>query len=111
MTSISLPGHRGLKAIKLTSITYLKGCGNYTVFHLTSGKELMVSQTLKVYADLPGFVRISKSIMINKQFVERIKRVDSKNAFVVSRTGLVLPISRRRIGVILDEFRQTGGPE
>ena len=72
---------------------------NYTTFNLTSGKKIVVSSTLKTFENLfpkKHFLRLNKSVMLNKEYVKFIdaNRITLKNEQVIT-------VSRRRLPYVL----------
>ncbi|HEX9957233.1 MAG TPA: LytTR family DNA-binding domain-containing protein [Fibrella sp.] len=92
-----IPGYKNFQNPE--SIIRLEGSGNYTIIHLRrESRPLMVSQTLKYFEDqLPGFIRVSKSSLINPMFVERPIHFDTKTVHLLLKDGTSIAISRRRI--------------
>ena len=59
---------------------------------------LLVSKTLKYFEEqLPDFIRLNKSFIINPFFVKETIKKGPKLLFIELSTGLVLTVSRRRI--------------
>lgn len=94
---LRIPGYRHIQSAQL--ISRLEGNGNYTIIYLRENvKPLMVSQTLKYFErQLPDFLRISKSSLINPIIVDRIIRVDAKTMQLRLTNCEQVPVSRRRI--------------
>ena len=77
-----LPVLEGFEVIKISDVIRCEANDNFTNFHLTNGKKMMICRTLKHYEDLLsgfGFMRIHKSHMINLQFVTKYRK--GKNWF------------------------------
>lgn len=100
-TTIRIPGYRHIRDAKL--IIRLEGNRNYTIVHLMhTPKLLLVSQTLKRFeSQLPYFIRISKSELINPVFIDRVIKKDTNASFLRLVNGVCLLISRRRLADIL----------
>jgi DNA-binding LytR/AlgR family response regulator len=63
------------KTVNLEEIVYLQSIGNYTIFHFSSGKQLVSCRTMKYHRFITEsnlFVRIHKSFTINKLHVNKI---------------------------------------
>lgn len=103
--SLRLPGYSALHTIK--SIARLEGNGNYTFVHLdNSSKPLLVCQTLKWFEEqIPDFIRISKSEIINPAWVQDLVKVNTKTVYLRLRNGNFHSVSRRRAAQILDRFQ------
>lgn len=101
MQKIAVPTSDGVKFLKIDNIIHCKSDGSYTLFHLLSEKPLLVTRTLKEYAEiLPDqiFFRIHKSHLVNINYVEQY--VNRDGAMVVMENSDQLPIARNR----KDEF-------
>lgn len=81
--------------VNLEDVLFCKSSGNYTYFVMTSGKEILISKTLKHFEDyLIGFnfIRVHQSYMVNGM---HIKSLNSNDEIVLS-TERRLKISRRK---------------
>lgn len=73
--SLLLPRFRtkaGETAIALRRIVYLSGQGNYTVFHLVDGEQVITTLSLSFYTELlerHGFLRVHKSCLLNLHYL------------------------------------------
>ncbi|MEA5459910.1 LytTR family DNA-binding domain-containing protein [Arcicella sp. LKC2W] len=79
-------------------VLYFEGDINYTYIHLVSGKQKLLSKTLlfiENQVDSEKFIRISRKHLVNKKFV-----LKSGRSFVVLINGDILPVSRRRRGIL-----------
>ncbi len=93
-----IPGHRHLQ--DLPSICWLQGTGsNYTLIYIIGRPSpLLTTMTLKWYEDrLPDYVRVSKSSLVNPQFVREVVKVTAKRHHLLLNDGTTIPIARRRI--------------
>ncbi len=85
-----------------SEIMLLEAAINYTVFSLSTGKKVVAASTLKRFEeDFPKnhFIRISRSVILNKAFIKRIV----KNQ-VVLKNERIITISRRRLPYVLANF-------
>ncbi len=84
-------------SIVIRDVMMLEGEGNYTYIHLSNGKKILLSKTLKEFCDTFSqydFARIRKSYLINLNF---LKEVDFCGEVTVTmQTGQRIEISRRR---------------
>ncbi len=84
-------------SFELSEILYLEAVSNYTLFHFANGKTVLLSKTLKEFAETclaNDFVRIHKSYLVNMHFVMSYQtKVDP---FVTLMNGTRIEISRRR---------------
>lgn len=91
------------KALKDKTITHLTGANNYTWFHYQDGTSELFSKTIQYFdGQLPSFIRIHKSILVNPSFIKAIRMpaIKKMNGSLTLKAGLVLPISRRRVVVL-----------
>lgn len=93
-------------SIIIRDIMMLEGQGNYTYVHLSNGKKILLSKTLKEFCELfsqNDFARIRKSHLVNLNF---LKEVDfSADLSVTMQTGQRIEISRRRKSEFQQQFR------
>lgn len=83
-------------------VMFLEADINYTIFNLSSGKQLIASSTLKHFEKIVPqnqFLRINKSTMLNKAFVKNIRqnKITLKNERVIT-------VSRRRMPFVLENI-------
>jgi DNA-binding LytR/AlgR family response regulator len=91
------------KQVLASDVMLLKADINYTIFNLISGEKIITSYTLKSFErTFPEnqFLRINKSIMLNKAFVKSIRHNE-----VTLLNEQVMIVSRRRIQHVLDNFK------
>lgn len=84
-------------------ITHLTGANNYTLLHYEDGTSELFSKTLRYFDDLlPGFIRIHKIALVNPRFIRSIRAPAKKkmSGWLITKTGQVLPISRRRFSLV-----------
>ena len=93
-------------SIIIRDVMMLEGEGNYTYVHLSNGKKILLSKTLKEFCELfqqNDFARIRKSYLINLNY---LKEVDlSGYVSVTMQTGQRIEISRRRKMEFQQQFR------
>lgn len=83
-------------------IIYLKGVENYTELYLTNGKKIISSYTLLRHQEkLDGFLRVSKSHLLNPHFIAKVNNVGSCKE-VQMRSGKRVKVSRRRREVLVN---------
>ncbi|WP_460911853.1 LytR/AlgR family response regulator transcription factor [Spirosoma areae] len=86
-------------------ILYLTGDINYCFVHLLSGEQILTSRTLKWYGERwPHFVRIHKGSLINPKHIHRCMLVSPTTAYLIMSNNAHLPISRRRIGEVINQL-------
>jgi DNA-binding LytR/AlgR family response regulator len=79
-------------------ILYFEGEINYTHIHLTTGKQKLLAKTLLTIENTiasDSFIRISRKHLVNRKFIVEVGR-----DFVVLSNDLMLPIARRRRGIL-----------
>jgi len=93
---IALPVLNGLEMVNADDIIKIKGENVYSVFHLTNGKKLVASLTLKeVEAMLQrqDFFRVHKSFIVNLKYITRY--IKGEGGTVILTDGSEVEISRR----------------
>jgi len=97
VTKVPLPVSDGLRFVDPHDIMYVAAEGNYTNIHLTDGSKMLVSKTMRTIQQLIGnddtFLRIHKSHVVNRDFIERYSRSDG--GFVQLKNGTQLSVGRR----------------
>jgi|GEM_PF-1466948 len=87
-----------------SSIVYLTGASNYTWFHYQNGTKVLLAKSLSYFEKLlPEYVRIHKTALINPTFLETLQHPPGHKmaGSVVLNGGVVLPVSRRRWGQVV----------
>lgn len=87
---------------KESEIIYLEANVNYTVFHLSNGKQFVSCFTLKTHDSQlkqNGFLRVHKSYLLNPNYIENFNK-DGKRGEVQLSNGKVLQVSRRKINTM-----------
>lgn len=98
-------------------LTYLTGANNYTWVQFRSGKRVLLSKSLTYFADqLPNFVRIHKTALINPTYVMGLQPPPRPKmaAAVQMHDGTLLPVGRRRwleVAKILQPYVAPDEPE
>lgn len=94
---VLIPGYRNPQNTQ--RMIRLEGNGNYTMIHFADGsKFLMVAQTLRYFeAQIPDFIRVSKSAIVNPDYVDKFIRTGPKSMLLRLTDGIELLVSRRRI--------------
>ncbi|WP_020600310.1 LytTR family transcriptional regulator DNA-binding domain-containing protein [Spirosoma panaciterrae] len=102
-----IPAYRHIQ--DLFGLIYLEGRGNYTLVYLQNSlNPLLVSKTLKYFEQqLPDFVRISKSVLINPRFISRVSRQGSKLLSIELGADISFSVARRRIDLVLQRLAET----
>jgi DNA-binding LytR/AlgR family response regulator len=83
-------------------ILFFEGDINYSWIHFKSGKQKKVVACTLLHieqqTEAETFVRISRKHLVNRMFIEEINK-----GFVILSDKTVLPIARRRKGVLCTE--------
>lgn len=93
--------------VDVDDVMFCKSDNSYTTFYLAKGEKIMVSRSLKEYAELftgLGFLRPHQSYLVN---INRIVRIDKTDGgFIVMESGNEIPISSRRKHIIFEELER-----
>lgn len=92
---IALPQQKEIRYVLIEQILRCEADGTYTFFILTNGDRILVSRTLKEYADLlqpQGFIRTHQSHLINSRFVKSWLKEDG--GVLLLDNGDRIPISK-----------------
>lgn len=92
---IALPSMEGWDFVSIADIIRCEAQGNYTLFFIQGGKQLLVSQTLKGYEKLletHGFFRVHHTHLINLSRVTKF----NKGGSVTMDDGSAVDVSTRR---------------
>lgn len=103
---LAVPVHDGIEFVTPNEVVYVKGDGNYSIFHFKDGKKMAVSKTLKSIEDKltnHSFMRIHKSHLININ--ELVKYVKNEGGYVVLSNGVKLGVSRNKKQMLNDLFQ------
>ncbi len=74
---LKIPSPLGYDLVKQSDIVYAKAADNYCEIYLLTGKQYVVSKTLKkVESELStsGFLRVHKSYLVNIEHIKRFER-------------------------------------
>lgn len=98
---IAITHQNGFDLVDFDDILWLEAEVNYTIIHLKSGSKFSSSKTLKLfenYLDSKQFIRISRSAIVNLNYVVKFNKKSSLTVTLVDKTNLVVSESRK------DEF-------
>lgn len=101
---IVLRTSEALHVVAIHDILYCKSDNSYTTFFIQDGEKIMVSKSMKEYADLLSeyrFIRPHQSYLVNIDAISKIDKSDG--GFVIMKNGKEIPISSRRKQLIFDE--------
>ena len=92
---IALPQHNEIRYITVNEIVRCEADNTYTFFFLTNDEKILVSKSLKEYADLlqpNGFLRTHQSHLVNPKYVKSWLKEDGGVLLLIS--GDKIPISK-----------------
>ncbi|WP_166334484.1 LytR/AlgR family response regulator transcription factor [Sphingobacterium chungjuense] len=95
LSKIALQMQQEIRYVSLSDIVRCEADNTYTQFFLSNGEQIMVSKSLKEYADMlspNGFLRTHQSHLINPQFVKSWLKEDGGVLLLLS--GQKIPISK-----------------
>jgi len=107
--SVLFISKRTRSKISLRDVVMMEADGNYTLFHLCTGKTLLLSRTLKAYEvqlDPQLFVRVHKSYLINLHYLKEYNPGYDEKEMLVLRNGFRVILARRR----RREFEERAAP-
>lgn len=96
---LALPLIDGLEIVRPEEIRYLEAADNFTSFHLTDGRKLLICRKLKFYDALlgpAGFCRIHRSTVVNLTRVRRYHRGKGGAVTLEDGTELVVAAARKQ---------------
>ncbi len=95
---ITISSLKKIEFIKYRDLMYLESNGGYTLFYLSSGKQIVGGMNLGQYEKYicnNSFYRIHKSYIVNLNFIKIIDK--SNGTTCIMHNGKYLPIGRRRV--------------
>ena len=103
LEKISLHTSEKIIVVNITDIIRCKSDNNYTTFYFKNNDKLLVSKTLKFYADLlkeVGFLRIHQSHLINTKFIKEF--IKSDGGYLILTDNSNVPVSVRKRNEVLE---------
>lgn len=94
---ISLHTSEKIMVVGLEEIIRCKSDNNYTEFYLENGAKVLVTKTLKYYADILKeyhFLRVHQSHLINTQFIKEY--IKSDGGYLILKDQTSIPVSVRK---------------
>lgn len=99
---ISLHTLDKIVVVPLEEIVRCKSDNNYTTFYFENSSKLMVTKTLKHFADLlkgSHFIRVHQSHLVNTKYIKEF--IKSDGGYLVLKDKSTVPVSvRKRTEVI-----------
>lgn len=103
MSRLKVPGLK--EPIPSEVILWVEGVNNYSIIHFTDNQVYLATHTLKWFeSHLNLFVRISKSALVNPDYIRLFEQTNAKKAGLLLQNKVELGISRRRIMHVLDRL-------
>lgn len=100
---ISLHTSEKILVIDIENIVRCESDNNYTTFYLNNNSKILVSKTLKYYANLlknNNFIRVHQSHLVNKLFIKEFIRSDG--GYLVLTNNTTIPVSSRKKSEVID---------
>jgi two-component system LytT family response regulator len=100
---ISLHTLEKIIVVHLSEIIRCKSDNNYTTFHLENGQKILVSKTLKYYADMlkeHQFLRVHQSHLINTKYIKEF--IKSDGGYLVLKDKSNVPVSVRKRNEVIE---------
>ena len=103
---------RRLLGVDLDQVSHLVARGNYVRVYTTSGTHLHREPIGRLGSRLkdPGFTRISRSVIVNRDHVTEVRPLASGRYLVVMRSGVRLGASRRMSGRLKEDLHRPVRP-
>jgi len=101
MLKLSVPIHHGARFLSIDEILYCEADNNRTIFHLFNREKLVASKVLKLVEKQLlgyGFIRIHRSYLINRDYLEEFNRTDG--GFVIMSNGDRLPVAKVKFSLL-----------
>jgi two-component system LytT family response regulator len=100
---ISLHTLDKIVVVSLEEIIKCKSDNNYTTFYFENGTKLMVTKTLKYFADLlkgSHFLRVHQSHLVNTKFIKEY--IKSDGGYLVLKDKSTIPVSVRKRAEVIE---------
>jgi two-component system LytT family response regulator len=94
---IALPTLHGYELIPINNIIFCESSSNYTDVHLSNGKHMLISRTLKdieELLDVQPFFRVHNSFLVNLQYA--VRYVKGEGGYLVLNNDITIPVSRSK---------------
>lgn len=102
---IVLKDSKSIYIVKVADIIRCEADHNYTTFHLNSGKQVIVSKTLKEFEELLSdfmFLRPHQSHLININHIISFEK--NEGGYLKMADGSSVPVSKRKRDELMDFF-------
>lgn len=105
-TRIGIPDSNGIVFVEIAELVYLDASGAYTHVYLSNQRKITTSKKLKYFeerlADMPQFMRIHRSHIVNLQHVIKFTRTEGGEVLLSS--GTLLPVSRDKANELIAQM-------
>jgi two-component system LytT family response regulator len=104
---ISLYTQEKIIVVTISNIVRCRSDNNYTIFYFKDSSKLLISKTLKYYADMLkefGFLRVHQSHLINKSYIKEY--IKSDGGYVILNDKSNIPVSVRKRVEILEFLKK-----
>jgi two-component system, LytTR family, response regulator len=91
---IALPTADGTTFLNSDDIISLEADGNYTTFHCTNGRSIIVAKQIADFADKP-FYRVHKSNCINPKHVSKVAKGENMKIFMTDNSEVEVARSKK----------------
>jgi len=91
-----------LQLISVSDIIRAEADSNYTHFHLSGGKHIMVSRTIKEYEAMlsgSGLIRVHQSHLVNLNYIDKFMKHDG--GYLQLKDGTSVPVSPNLKQIVL----------
>lgn len=105
LKKIVLRTAESLHLVKVEDIIRCESDSNYTMFYLVNDKKILVSRTMKEFAELlksSGFLRVHQSHLININYIDRYAKTEG--GAMIMKDNSSIPISHERKSYILNQL-------
>ncbi|PQB06554.1 DNA-binding response regulator [Polaribacter filamentus] len=102
---ISLHTSEKIIVVQLSEIIRCKSDNNYTTFYLENGQKILVSKTLKYFADMlkeHGFSRVHQSHLINTKYIKEF--IKSDGGYLILKDKSNIPVSVRKRNEVIESL-------
>lgn len=103
LEKISLHTSEKIVVVPIGDIIRCNSDNNYTTFYFKNKNKMLVSKTLKFYADLlkeVGFLRVHQSHLINTKYIKEF--IKSDGGYLILRDNSNIPVSVRKRNEVLE---------
>lgn len=105
--SITVHENEQVVFVRMSSVTYIEAADRYSYLFTDTGEKHLLTKTLKEFeeflADNEAFIRISKTIILNLNFVKEYSK--GEPCFVSLKTGQAFEIPRRKKQEVLAKLK------